>query len=286
MSASLSTLSSVSSSGSSSGPSSASQIRKVAVLDFETTSLNADVGQIIEGAVALVEIGADGSWGETTETYWSFNDPGEPITAEITKLTGITDEMVRGHKLDWTRFTDLLDRAQLLIAHNAAFDRSWLERHAEYKVPHWACSLRQVDWSELHDMPCRTLKHLAWESGFFPNAHRAIDDVETLVRLLRTPSRGNPAQTYGMELLASAGIRKHLVYATGAPFETKDTLKAAGFRWSPEKRVWWKLAPASELELLNHFLSTQVYSGHPRHTVTEPVDELDPGFRARYGLGT
>jgi DNA polymerase-3 subunit epsilon len=261
----------------------ASPIRHLAVIDFETTSLLPEEGRIIEGAVALVEVHSDGSIGNTVETYWSFNDPGFPIPEHIIKLTSITDEQVRGQVLDWNRFNGLLQKAELLVSHNALFDRVWLEKWGNYKTSRWGCSLQMINWNQ-HGMPCRTLKHLAWEHRHFPNAHRAIDDVETLLFLLRSPCLDAPKQTYGQELLAVAAMNRHLVFAQQAPFETKDLLKGKGFRWSAEKRVWWKLVTETELEPLLEFMKEQIYSGPPRYVVTEPIDSLDPQLKSQYGL--
>ncbi|MCM2277433.1 MAG: exonuclease domain-containing protein [Oligoflexia bacterium] len=256
-------------------------MKYAAILDFETTGMSADTDQVIEGAVALVALEGNRRFGETIETYSSFNDPGVPIPELITRLTGITDAQVTGQKLDWERFNGLLSRAAVLISHNVQFDRDWVEKHGGYRSPWWACSLRMIDWSATHAMPCRTLKHLAWEHDHFPNAHRAIDDVDTLLFLLRQPTRSDPARTYGQELLDNAALKRHLVFATGAPFETKDALKANQFRWAAEKRVWWKLATEPELAGLLSFLRE---NGCSRPTVSEPVDSLAPDFKARYGL--
>jgi DNA polymerase-3 subunit epsilon len=62
-----------------------------------------------------------GSW------EW-FEDPSFLIPPEITGLTGMTDEMVAGRSIDDVTVIDLLGRVVLIIAHNAVFDRRFLER--------------------------------------------------------------------------------------------------------------------------------------------------------------
>jgi DNA polymerase III subunit epsilon len=89
-----------------------------AVVDVETTGTNPDRDKIIELGICLFEYESDriyrvlGSWG------W-FEDPGNSISPEITKITGITDEMVAGHRIDDRSVNDLLGRIVLVIAHNA-----------------------------------------------------------------------------------------------------------------------------------------------------------------------
>jgi DNA polymerase-3 subunit epsilon len=57
-----------------------------------------------------------GSW------EW-LEDPGTSIPLDVTKLTGISDEMVAGHRIDDRAVNDLLGRVVLVIAHHSDFDR-------------------------------------------------------------------------------------------------------------------------------------------------------------------
>jgi DNA polymerase-3 subunit epsilon len=41
-----------------------------------------------------------------------------------------------------------------------------------------------------------------------------------------------------LPLLETLNQPQYRVYATGSPFETKDMLKARGYRWSAEIRCW------------------------------------------------
>ena len=76
------------------------------------------------------------AWAGTERIYkvlgsceW-FEDPGFSIPPEITKITGITDQMVTGHRIDDGAVDDLLSRVVLVIAHHADFDRRFLEKAA------------------------------------------------------------------------------------------------------------------------------------------------------------
>jgi len=52
---------------------------------------------------------------------WDWcEDLGVSIPPEITKITGITDAAVAGHRIDERAVSDLLDRVVLVIAHTAA----------------------------------------------------------------------------------------------------------------------------------------------------------------------
>lgn len=93
--------------------------------DFETTGLSVVYDSPTElGAVKIVD-------GVITETFHTMIDPLRPIPEEVTKKTGITDEMVKGQP----RFEDILpdfykftsDAA--LVGHNIAFDFPFLIKH-------------------------------------------------------------------------------------------------------------------------------------------------------------
>jgi hypothetical protein len=79
-----------------------------AVVDVETTGTNPDFDKIIELGICLFEYDRQsgriykvlGSW------EW-FEDPGLSIPPEITNITGITDEMVAGHRIEDCAVNDL-----------------------------------------------------------------------------------------------------------------------------------------------------------------------------------
>ena len=72
-------------------------------------------------------------------------DPGQPLPAEITHLTGLTDEDLAGQQIDVTAADDLITRSHLVVAHNAAFDRPCTEQViASAQGAAWACSRHEV----------------------------------------------------------------------------------------------------------------------------------------------
>ena len=95
--------------------------------DLETTGLSPSNSQIIEiGAVKVLN-------GRVTETWQQFVNPGCRIPPDITRLTGITDEMVR-YAFPVERvlpeFLDFLEDLPI-AAHNIRFDMSFLQADAK-----------------------------------------------------------------------------------------------------------------------------------------------------------
>ena len=119
------------------------------------------------------------------DSYNALNDPGFPIPAMATAIHGITDQMVKGKALDLSRLWSLLEAADFVVAHNAAFDRGFLERlHPAAERLSWRCSMNQVPWGRF-GQPSKALQRLLAAHGISPgNAHRALDDVVCALALL------------------------------------------------------------------------------------------------------
>ncbi|MGZ3771656.1 MAG: exonuclease domain-containing protein, partial [Bdellovibrio sp.] len=124
-------------------------VRTGAVLDVETTGLNQSEDTIIE--IGLRQFIFNRNTGEVLAagpSYCSFQDPGRPLTPLITEITGITDDMVQGQQIDWSAVNGLLEGASVIIAHNARFDRPFIDKQSKISTDKiWACSVKQIDWS-------------------------------------------------------------------------------------------------------------------------------------------
>ena len=94
----------------------------IVCFDIETTGLDKRRDVITEiGAVVLRN-------GEVVEQFSTFADPERPLTREITELTGITDEMLRGAPSQAEAINAFLDFVgdRPLAAHNAEFDMGFI----------------------------------------------------------------------------------------------------------------------------------------------------------------
>ncbi len=256
---------------------------RVLLLDTETTGLDARQERVIE--LALLSVQVDQGSGQPVgpvRSYASFEDPGKPIPAAIQEITGIDDHMVRGQRIDDAQVQQLVQQADLVVAHNAGFDRPFVEQRLPVFVDcAWACSFAGIDWKR-EGRGSSKLEFLAGEAGWFYDAHRALVDCHALLQVLTVPL--SDGRTGLQHLIAQADGVRYKLQAMGAPFEAKDSLKARAYRWDSEARVWWTSLRSKEaLDQECHWLKSAVYGGR---SVRVRLEEQDARvqFSARPGV--
>ena len=231
-------------------------IARVLILDTETTGLSHASDKIME--LALLRVDVDRSTGQPmgpVQVYDGLEDPGQPIPPEVQAITGISDVMVQGQRLDVARIVELLDGVDLVIAHNAAFDRPFVEaRLPAFAAKAWACSFADIDWKG-EGRGSSKLESLAMGLGWFYDAPRAEMDCHAL--------------------LAAAPTLRYRLQATGAPFDAKDALKERGYRWDAAQKVWHtRLDSADALQMEAAWLKAQVYGARAARVQVEALDAL------------
>jgi DNA polymerase III subunit epsilon len=231
------------------------------IVDVETTGLKANQDVVIELGLVEFQIDQNGA-PSITGMYSGLEDPKVPLSAEITQLTQLTDDVLKGQEIDWGVVRKYWDRASVVIAHNAEFDRGFLQARPELRdyPKHWACTMRHIDWRSKNFGNLK-LQYLAADHGFAnPFAHRAMFDCATTFRL---------AAPHLTELVESSYEPEYELIAVGSPFETKDILKKAGYRWDAEQRAWRIRVGPGRLKEAREFLSSEVYKGPSRHVELE-----------------
>ena len=232
-------------------------------LDLETTGLDPERDEIIELAMVPFRYSNDGRIFEVHEAFDELREPSSgTIPEEITRITGITDEMVRGKTVNSERVAEIAAPAALIIAHNANFDRKFAEKTFDiFSTKAWACSMTQIPWKqELFEG--MKLEYLSMKSGFFYDAHRAETDCHAGVELLSKPLP--QSGTLALQaLLEEARTPTCRVWAENAPFDFKDMLKARGYRWNDgndgRPKSWYGDIQETELEDELRYLRSEIY---------------------------
>lgn len=164
---------------------------RIAYVDTETTGLSARTDCIIELAVVLAEVDRDtGALGPIVDHYEGLQDPGRRIPWGAMAVHGITDAMVKGHRIDARRAHGLLAAADLCLAHNSGFDKGFVAQVVpESAGMLWGCTCRGIPWKALFPgVPSSSLQDLCRHFGTPKGtAHRAMGDVETTMHLVSQP---------------------------------------------------------------------------------------------------
>lgn len=242
------------------------------IVDTETTGLNHRKDEIIEIGVVAFTFDDAGTIGDVTGVYGGLQQPSIQIPAEVTRLTGITDEMVAGKVIDLSRLRAIIDPADLVIAHNAGFDRPFCETLSPvFSGKAWACSVSEIDWSR-RGFEGTKLGYLIGQAGYFHDGHRAIDDCFALLEVL-AQRRAEDECTPFAELYAASQRSRVRIFAENSPFDMKDHLKARGYRWSDgsdgRPKCWW-------IEIGEDALGEEL--GYLRREIYRR-DEADPPIR-------
>ncbi|TWB07793.1 DNA polymerase-3 subunit epsilon [Rhizobium sp. ERR 1071] len=232
------------------------------ILDTETTGLDARKDEIIEIGLIGFTFNEDGEIGDFTGVYGGLQQPSIPIPAEVTRLTGITDAMVLGQLIDMPAVRALIEPADLIIAHNAGFDRPFCEAFSSiFARKAWACSNSEINWSA-RGYEGTKLGYLINQSGYFHVGHRAVDDCFALLEVLALPRDDND-QTPFAELYEASQRSRVRIFAENSPFDLKDRLKERGYRWSDgsdgRSKSWWIEIAEEAVEEELRFLRTEIY---------------------------
>jgi DNA polymerase-3 subunit epsilon len=233
----------------------------VAILDTETTGTNHARDRIIELGMVLVELCPEtGQAYRVVRVFDELEDPGMPIPEESTRIHHITDEMVSGKRISDDEVESLLAGVSLVIAHNAGFDRVFVEeRFPIFATKAWACSWAQIPWSD-QGIGSSKLEFLAYFYGFHFTGHRASNDCLALLEVLQQPLPSSGAKVMQL-LLQNARVSDIKVSALGSPFDSKDALKERAYRWNAEKKVWSRSVPKQFLDDEVAWLRNSVYGG-------------------------
>ena len=220
-------------------------------VDVETTGLNHEIDQITEMAMIKFEFNKDGKIFRILDKLYEFEDPNG--------LYKIDDELIK----------DFIKDSPSIFAHNASFDRKFLERRFPiFKQSVFLCSIEDVNWKE-KNYAYKSLSYLVQQFGFFHKEHRALSDCEAGIFILsQTFYGGNESVLANLLGNARKNCNQVRIIVNGLPPSENDYLKTKGFKWDWYYRVSTKKMGAWAIYL-------------NKNEVDKIVDWLD-GFKHRF----
>lgn len=214
------------------------------ILDTETTSLEAPPkGAIVEVAITLFDL----KHAQPVESFASLIRCDHNEAEAINGIPiGMLKEAAPPYEV-WRSVQYIAQPADVIIAHNAEFDRQFVPADSEFPlgVRPWVCSENDIKWP--HRERAGSLANLALSLGLgVASAHRAMADVDTLARIFtRLAERG-----HDLEALIRHAMRPKALFHALVSFEEKEIAKEHGFRWDKESRVWWRRIPIEDAKKL------------------------------------
>ena len=248
---------------------------QIAFLDVETTGLLHNEDEVIELAVRVLLIEKrTGKIIRVISEFESFNEPRKSIDSSITRLTGINSKMVNGKKISWSRVNKNLKDVDLIISHNASFDRPFVDANSEIsKSKIWGCSIKDIDWLTRGFTNVKQELLCFWH-GFYFESHRAMNDVSALIHLLTHPSYSTERPL--VELINSSEQDSFNIWVTNFPFNAakKDKIKSKGYNWNTAKKLWFKRVLPEKVEEEKSFLIDLIYLDSFRGLI-ESIDPIN-----------
>jgi DNA polymerase III subunit alpha, Gram-positive type len=154
------------------------------VLDLETTGLSPYSNKITEIAAMKIQNG------KLIDTFHTLVNPQVPIPSFITRLTGITNELVSSSPKISEVLPSLKEFIEEtpIVAHNAAFDLKFLAHnfmiHANHQLLNRAVCTRKLATRLLNDLPSKKLSCLCeYYNIENSQAHRALSDTQATVEV-------------------------------------------------------------------------------------------------------
>lgn len=225
-------------------------------LDFETTGLHpSDRVRVVEIAAHLYDI-ANGKSLAILNTFVHYSD-GHTIPQAMTDIHGISQEMYETYGMQdvavWKQFMKMAKVAEAVMAHNAAFEHKFLKA----SFTRAGLMLPKIKWVDTcTDLPfpanikSRKLEHLAAAHKVrLVNAHRALPDVNAMLAI---------AQQYDVEKIRQLSADPNVKVQALVTKLEKDKAKCRGFRWDPDRKIWWRNMKQAELDKCKFDFKTKV----------------------------
>ena len=206
-------------------------IRRALLLDTETTGLDPATSATIEVGCILYDVAA-----ACPVTHYATLIRASANPAESTNRIPVAALVEASDPASvWPAIGKLAAKAEVIVAHNAEFDRKFVPAAIRDERP-WVCSASDLAWPKSKPGASLVNVALAHDLGV-AYAHRALTDCDLLARLLtRVHELGHDLSAF-----LERGLRPKATFAVAEKSfdEARNALaKEHSFRWDAQAREW------------------------------------------------
>ena len=217
--------------------------RTLLILDTETTGLDPETHHCVEVGAILFDVQSRAVLAQQSFLLPAETNAAEPINRIPAAVTRLPQPWKEG--LRW--FKNLLGAADVLVAHNAAFDRQWFGRGELPAVTQpWLCSMDDMRWPADRQLRSRpSVRDLALAYGVpVWAAHRALTDCIYLAEVF--------ARCEDLEQQLLQGLEPRQLVRAKVSYDDRQLARDAGFRWNdPIKGAWARRMSEREIQELS-----------------------------------
>jgi DNA polymerase-3 subunit epsilon len=212
------------------------------ILDTETTALDPAQGRCLEVGAILFAVAERAVLSQVSFLLPVAANPAEAINGIPAAVTRLSQPWQAGLQF----FSAMLEAADAVLAHNAAFDRQWfgIDPLPPVEKP-WICSMEDIRWpEELRLKANPSVRDLALAHGVpVWAAHRALTDCIYLAQVFeRRPD---------LEHLLTAAMEPRALFRAQVSYADRHLARAAGFRWNePVAGAWSRRLTEAEAQAL------------------------------------
>jgi len=216
--------------------------QRLLILDTETTGLDPQRDRCIELGAVLFDLPRRSVLSQVSLLLPCEQNAAQAVNGIDPELTQQPQPWQQG--LQW--FEALLASADLVVAHNAAFDRQWFGMAPLPAIDKpWLCTMEDIRWPadrNLRANPSVRDLALAYSVPVWA-AHRALTDCIYLAQVFERCS--------DLEQLVQQGLEPRRLYRARLSYEERHRAREAGFRWNePVSGAWSRRLSEREAALL------------------------------------
>jgi len=160
-------------------------VKNILLIDVETTGLDHKKGKLLEIGAIFYDIDTKSILHSMSTMIFSDNNAAEHINnISISSLMSVN---VTNTYYAINYLKQLIIDADVLVAHNAQFDRNWLESYLPLsdiiKSKKWLCTKKDIKWPHTFNLKLETIA-----KSFnidYSGAHRALGDCKILLQCLQ-----------------------------------------------------------------------------------------------------